>query len=251
MNKVDDPIAFELFKSAIFSIADEMALTVFRTSYSGVLKSNMDYSTALATADGRLVAQGLTIAGHLGAIPTALEEVMKRFGDRMGPGDVYALNDPFSGGMHLPDIFVFKPIYLDGERLAFAATVCHHTDVGGRVAGSNAADSTTWNSSPAPGAAGPDEPLELVNIQVVGYGVSDRSRVPATDRPAAAERPAPRRAYFGAGDGWLETPVLYRSDLETPRTGPVIIEEYDATCVVPPRAKAALDAWGNIVIDLP
>ena len=102
--------------------------------------------------------------------------------------------------------------------------------------------------------AGPDEPLELVNIQVVGYGVSDRSRVPgkiATDRPEAGERPAPRRAYFGAGDGWLETPVLYRSDLETPRTGPVIIEEYDATCVVPPRAKAALDAWGNIVIDLP
>ena len=142
MNKVDDPIAFELFKSAIFSIADEMALTIFRTSYSGVLKANMDYSTALATADGRLVAQGLTIAGHLGAIPTALDEVMKRFGERMAPGDVYALNDPFAGGMHLPDIFVFKPIYLDGERLAFAATVCHHTDVGGRVAGSNAADST-------------------------------------------------------------------------------------------------------------
>ena len=142
MNKIDDPVAFELFKSAIFSIADEMALTIFRTSYSGVLKANMDYSTALATADGRLVAQGLTIAGHLGAIPTALGEVMKRFGDRMGPGDVYALNDPFAGGMHLPDIFVFKPIYLEGERLAFAATVCHHTDVGGRVAGSNAADST-------------------------------------------------------------------------------------------------------------
>ena len=142
MYRVDDPIAFELFKSALFSIADEMALTIFRTSYSGVLKANMDYSTALATADGRLVAQGLTIAGHLGAIPTALDEVMKRFGERMAPGDVYALNDPFAGGMHLPDIFVFKPIYLDGERLAFAATVCHHTDVGGRVAGSNAADST-------------------------------------------------------------------------------------------------------------
>ena len=102
--------------------------------------------------------------------------------------------------------------------------------------------------------AGPDEPLELVNIQVVGYGVSDRSRVPGrivTDRPEAGERPAPWSAYFGARDGWLETPVLFRADLETPRAGPVIIEEYDATCVVPPRAKAALDAWGNIVIDLP
>lgn len=102
--------------------------------------------------------------------------------------------------------------------------------------------------------AGPDEPLEIVNIQVVGCGLSDRSRVPvriATDRPEIGERPAPRRAYFGAGDGWLETPVLFRADLEIPRTGPVIVEEYDATCVVPPRARAALDAYGNIVIDLP
>jgi N-methylhydantoinase B len=60
----------------------------------------------------------------------------------MQPGDVFIMNDPFDGGMHLPDIFVFKPLYLHGERLAFAATVCHHTDVGGRVAGSNASDST-------------------------------------------------------------------------------------------------------------
>ena len=101
--------------------------------------------------------------------------------------------------------------------------------------------------------AGPDEPLELVNVQVVGYGLPDRTRVPGrivTDRSETAERPAPRRAYFGAGDGWVETPVLFRADLRTPREGPAIIEEYDATCVVPPRAKAALDAYGNIVIDL-
>ena len=68
MNKFDDPIAFELFKSAIFAIADEMALTIFRTSYSAVMQANMDYSTALANAEGKLVAQGLTIAGHLGSI---------------------------------------------------------------------------------------------------------------------------------------------------------------------------------------
>ena len=60
----------------------------------------------------------------------------------MAPGDVFIMNDPFDGGMHLPDIFVFKPLYHEGERLAFACTVCHHIDVGGRVAGSNASDST-------------------------------------------------------------------------------------------------------------
>jgi N-methylhydantoinase B len=142
MTEVRDPIEFELFKNAIFSIADEMALTVTRTTYSGVLKDNMDFSTAMADAEGKLVAQGLTLPGHLGSIPTALAAVMRRFGDDMEDGDVFIMNDPFDGGMHLPDIFVFKPIYIDGTRMAFAATICHHTDVGGRVAGSNASDST-------------------------------------------------------------------------------------------------------------
>ncbi len=137
-----DPIDFELFKNAVFSIADEMALTVFRTTYSAVLKDNMDYSTGFADGDGRLAAQGLTLPGHLGSTPTALEAIMRHFADDMAPGDVFIMNDPFDGGMHLPDIFVFKPRYHNGERLAFACTVCHHTDVGGRVAGSNASDST-------------------------------------------------------------------------------------------------------------
>jgi N-methylhydantoinase B len=137
-----DPITLELFKNAIFSIADEMALTVFRTTYSGVLKDNMDYSTGFADAEGRLAAQGLTLPGHLGSVPTAMEAIMRHFRDDMAPGDVFIMNDPFDGGMHLPDIFVVKPLYHEGERLAFACTVCHHIDVGGRVAGSNASDST-------------------------------------------------------------------------------------------------------------
>ena len=93
-----------------------------RTAYSGVLKDNMDYSTAFCDAGGRLVAQGLTLPGHLGSIPTALAAVMRRYGDAMRPGDVFVLNDPFEGGMHLPDIFVFKPIFARARRLAFAAT---------------------------------------------------------------------------------------------------------------------------------
>lgn len=137
-----DPIEFELFKNALFSIADEMALTICRTTYSSVLRDSMDFSTAFADRDGKLVAQGLTLPGHLGSIPTALDVIVGRFGDDMVDGDVFAMNDPFDGGMHLPDIFIFKPLFVKGERIAFAATVCHHTDVGGRVAGSNASDST-------------------------------------------------------------------------------------------------------------
>ena len=137
-----DPIQFELLRNAVISIADEMALTIVRTTYSGVLRDNMDFSTAFCDPDGNLVAQGLTLPGHLGSIPTALAAVMERFGHVMKPDDLFCLNDPYQGGMHLPDIFIFKPIFHNGERIAFAATICHHTDVGGRVAGSNASDST-------------------------------------------------------------------------------------------------------------
>jgi N-methylhydantoinase B len=137
-----DPIGFELFKNTLLSIADEMALTILRTAYSGVLKDNMDYSTAFCDADGKTVAQGLTLPAHLSSFPDALAATIKRYGDRMRPGDVYALNDPFEGGMHLPDVFILKPIFHEGERVAFAATICHQTDMGGRVAGSNASDST-------------------------------------------------------------------------------------------------------------
>ena len=142
MAKIDDPIAFELFKNSIFSIADEMALTICRTTYSSVLRDNMDFSTAFADASGKLVAQGLTLPAHLGSIPTALDVVVERFGAEMHPEDMYIMNDPFDGGMHLPDIFIFKPIFWKSERVAFAATICHHADVGGRVPGSNASDST-------------------------------------------------------------------------------------------------------------
>src|SRR5204863_1777667 len=126
---------FELFQDARFGIADEMALSVLRTTYSGVLKDNMDYSTALFDGGGVLVAQGLTVPGHLGSMPTAVAAVEAAFAGQVYPGDVFILNDPFQGGMHLPDVFIFKPIFQHNTPIAWACAVCHQTDVGGRVAG--------------------------------------------------------------------------------------------------------------------
>jgi N-methylhydantoinase A len=100
--------------------------------------------------------------------------------------------------------------------------------------------------------AGPEEPVELVSIQVVGQGFRPGSGVPERvrlTRPEPKAGPA-RAAYFGRGHGWIETPVLRRSDLHSVRSGPLIIEEYDATCLVPPGTAASLDASGNIVIEL-
>ena len=99
--------------------------------------------------------------------------------------------------------------------------------------------------------AGPDEPVELVSIQVVGSGLRDRGMPERirSDRPEPPPPPA-RPAWLGAAHGWVKTPVMRRSDLGGGRTGPLIIEEYDATCLVPPSARAGLDEAGNIVIEL-
>ena len=100
--------------------------------------------------------------------------------------------------------------------------------------------------------AGPEEPVELVNIAVIGRGIPDSSRVPEKLYANEALRPFDdmRKAYFGKSYGWVETPVLARSDLQKKYIGPAIIEEYDATCLIPPKAEAQLDLFGNIVIDL-
>ena len=137
-----DPFTLELFKNSLFSISDEMAVTICRTTYSGVLRDNMDFSTGFTDANGKLVAQGLTIPLHLGSIPTALGSVLDHFKGDIQPGDVFIMNDPYEGGMHLPDVFIFKPIFVEGEHLAIAATISHQADIGGRVPGSNASDST-------------------------------------------------------------------------------------------------------------
>ncbi|HEY2616577.1 MAG TPA: hydantoinase B/oxoprolinase family protein [Acetobacteraceae bacterium] len=141
-----DPITEELFRNAIAALGDEMVLTIYRTAYSGVLKNIMDYSAALCDAQGRLAAQGLALPGHLCSIPVALQAVLRHFGDDIAEGDILINNDPYDGGMHLPDIFIFKPLFAPGKQgggpIAYAATICHHTDVGGRVPGSNASDST-------------------------------------------------------------------------------------------------------------
>jgi 5-oxoprolinase (ATP-hydrolysing) len=128
--------------NALASIADEMATTIFRTAHSTVVRDVMDFSAALCGPDGETVAQAVTIPLHLGSIPTAMRSLLERFGDRMAPGDVYVMNDPFDGGMHTPDIYVVKPVFAGDALIAYAVTVAHHGDVGGRLPGTSACDNT-------------------------------------------------------------------------------------------------------------
>ena len=119
-----------------------VGLAVIRTARSEIIRDVMDYSAALCDAEGRLIAQAKTIAQHLGAIPDAMASVLAEFSGDLRPGDVVAMNDPYQGGMHIPDVFLFMPIFWDGVVEAFAVVIGHQTDMGGRVHGSNASDST-------------------------------------------------------------------------------------------------------------
>lgn len=137
-----DPITFAVLKSAIESVVDDMAYTVMRTARSPIVRDVLDYSTTMCDAEGRILAQAKTVALHLGAVPDAMEALLRHYGDDLHPGDVIIFNDPYDGGMHLPDIFMFKPIFHGEAHIGFSVVICHHCDVGGRVPGSNASDST-------------------------------------------------------------------------------------------------------------
>ena len=142
MPTVADPTRLEVIKNALESIADGMALTVVRTSRSSVVRQSLDFSTGVLDSKGELTGQGMCIPVHLGGMMPALKACTDRFQGRIYPGDVLASNDPYEGGSHLPDIFLFKPLFAGDILVGYACAMSHHTDIGGRVAGGNACDSS-------------------------------------------------------------------------------------------------------------
>ncbi len=133
-----DPVTLSVLASALAGIAEEMGAVLIRGAYSSNIKERRDCSAALFDAAGRMVAQAEHIPVHLGAMPEAVAAVRERDPQ---PGDVFAINDPFSGGTHLPDITLVSPLAPGGEILGFAVTRAHHSDVGGMSPGSMPANS--------------------------------------------------------------------------------------------------------------
>ena len=131
-----DPIEFEIFKSLFVSVAEEMGVTLCRTSFSPNIKERLDYSCAIYDGGGQTIAQGDHMPVHLGAMPLSVRAAIDAV--NMEPGDVVTLNDPFRGGTHLPDITLVTPIFIGNtDRPSFyAANRAHHSDVGGMSPGS-------------------------------------------------------------------------------------------------------------------
>ncbi|WP_049927976.1 hydantoinase B/oxoprolinase family protein [Halopiger goleimassiliensis] len=128
-----DPVTLEVLRNQLESAAEEMGQVLIRGAYSPNIKERQDCSTALFDREGRLVAQAEHIPVHLGAMPEAVAAVLER---DPRPGDVFVLNDPFTGGTHLPDVTLVSPLAPDGEIVGYAVSRAHHADVGGMTPGS-------------------------------------------------------------------------------------------------------------------
>jgi N-methylhydantoinase B/oxoprolinase/acetone carboxylase alpha subunit len=130
------PVEFEVFKNLFLSIAEEMGVTLCRTGFSPNIKERLDYSCAVYDARGETIAQGDHMPVHLGAMPLSVRAAIDAV--RMEPGDIVALNDPYQGGTHLPDITLVSPVFIGRERQPafYVANRAHHSDVGGMSPGS-------------------------------------------------------------------------------------------------------------------
>jgi len=150
-----DSIQLELFKNRFASIAEEMGMVLRRTSYSPNIKERLDFSCAIFDAAGQMIAQAAHIPVHLGAMPISVKSAIERL--TLAPGDVVILNDPYTGGSHLPDITIITPVFYPPphhtkntkedapqpprslappQLFGFVANRAHHADVGGMTPGS-------------------------------------------------------------------------------------------------------------------
>ncbi len=129
-------IELEIFNKLFSSIAEEMGVVLRRSSFSPNIRERCDFSCAIFNEKGELISQAAHIPVHLGAMPETMRHVINRF--EWKEGDIVITNDPFSGGTHLPDVTLIKPVFYKGELVFFLVARAHHADIGGKYAGSMA-----------------------------------------------------------------------------------------------------------------
>lgn len=203
-----DSVSLEIIRNGLAAIADEMAISHVRAAYSTVARDMLDFSTAICDARGRVIAQGLSLAVQLGAIPRLMQMLIERI-PQPGRGDVYFVNHPWQGGVHIPDIFFVKPVFLEGEDelAAYTVIVSHMVDLGGRFPGSmSPAAASLW-----------EEGLVIPLIPIVKAGVLNQ---PLLDLIAANTRdPVGVLGDIRSAMGALETGAAQYADFAR-RMGP-------------------------------
>ncbi len=145
MKQTVDAVTVEIVGNLLLSIAEEMGYAVIRSAYSTNIKERRDISSAVFDPEGNMVAQAEHVAMHLGSLLGIIKEVYKHFDKKeIRPGDMFIGNDPYNGGgTHLPDITIAAPVFVDGKLIGWVANLAHHSDVGGKVAGSTSGDAVS------------------------------------------------------------------------------------------------------------
>ncbi|MBL8670871.1 MAG: hydantoinase B/oxoprolinase family protein [Alphaproteobacteria bacterium] len=145
MSSTVDPVTVSVIQHRLYAIVAEMGEAMLRTSYSQILNSSRDFSTAICDSRTRLVAQAEHVPIHVGAVPFAVRSVQEFFKGEIRPGDVYLLNDPYHGGNHLPDLTAFVPVFAGTEHLFWTIVRAHQSDIGGATHGAyNPAATEIW-----------------------------------------------------------------------------------------------------------
>ena len=158
-----DPYTLEIIKNALTAIGDEMFNVLQRVSMSPIIYEALDYSVGITDRHGDLIAQGNGTTVFLGMIDSLVRDILKKFPgpDDIRPGDVFLSNDPYEGGgTHLSDVALAKPVFADGELIAFTVNKAHWVDVGGKAPGSFTTDAREIYQ----------EGLQLPTVKVIAGG---------------------------------------------------------------------------------
>jgi N-methylhydantoinase B len=140
-----DRITVSVIQHRLEAIVQEMGEAMLRTAYSQILNSSRDFSTAVFDGEGRLAAQAEHVPIHVGALPWAVASISQAFADRIRPGDLFLLNDPYHGGNHLPDLTVLLPVFVGGRLAFWSINRAHQHDIGGATHGTyNPAATEIW-----------------------------------------------------------------------------------------------------------
>ena len=165
-----DPVLLEIFNNLFMSIAEQMGVTLANTASSVNIKERLDFSCALFDGHGQLIANAPHMPVHLGSMGESVQEILRRRGRDIQPGDAFALNAPYAGGTHLPDVTVVMPVFVGaGGPAFFVAARGHHADIGGITPGSMPSDSKSIE----------DEGVLIDSIRIVDRGVFNEDKLRA------------------------------------------------------------------------
>lgn len=164
-----DPVMLEIFNNLFMSVAEQMGTVLENTASSVNIKERLDFSCALFSADGNLVANAPHIPVHLGSMSESIKTIIRENFDTMSPGDAFLINAPYNGGTHLPDITLIKPVYDENNEqvIFYVATRGHHADIGGTVPG----------SAPAYSKHVREEGILIDNFNLVSKGIFQENEI--------------------------------------------------------------------------